>query len=132
MSEFWETVGAQLDRIEYERPDTFAAVAQILAPVMDRGAIYGTPPDSEPWLAENGNRYADKPATLIVPTTYAPRRAFFAGSGGDRSLWSALHAAGWRRSWALAPSYHWAAQHPNTGERITYVEGDVYPGDVRA
>jgi hypothetical protein len=55
--------------------------------------------------------------------------AFFAGGGGDRSLFSALSVAGWRRTWAEA-DYYYVATHPDTGETLTYVEGDVYPGDV--
>lgn len=55
--------------------------------------------------------------------------AFFAGSGGDRSLYSALSVAGWKVIWAEA-EYHYVARHPETGETLTYVEGDVYPGDT--
>lgn len=56
--------------------------------------------------------------------------AFFGGSGGDRSLFSALSVAGWRRTWAESDHYY-TAQHPKTGETITYIEGDIYPGDRR-
>lgn len=54
--------------------------------------------------------------------------AFFCGSGGDRSLFSALSVAGWRMTWAEA-NYYYVAKHPETGEVITYVEGDIYEGD---
>lgn len=101
MDDFWTAVNAQLDRIEAERPDTFAGVAAILDPIIDQGAIYGTPP--------------------------GPGRAFFAGSGGDRSLWSALYAAGWRRTWIDA-DYYYTAEHPVTGAVLTYCEGDVFEG----
>lgn len=57
--------------------------------------------------------------------------AFFAGSGGDRSLNSALTVAGWELYWAEA-NYYWVARHPVTGDLLTYVEGDVYAGDARA
>ena len=52
---------------------------------------------------------------------------FFAGSGGDRTLWDALVTAGWSITWMEA-SYHWGAEHPVTGAQLTYVEGDVYDG----
>lgn len=52
-------------------------------------------------------------------------RGFFAGSGGDRSLLSALIEAGWRV--AAAAYYHYLAQHPETGECLEYIEGDVIP-----
>jgi hypothetical protein len=52
---------------------------------------------------------------------------FFAGSGGDGSLSEALDAAGWSRAWSEA-SYHWKMTAPD-GSAITYVEGDLYPGD---
>lgn len=55
--------------------------------------------------------------------------AFFGGSGGDRSLYSALRVAGWRMIWSEA-SYYYVARHQDTGEILTYCEGDVYPGDV--
>ena len=54
--------------------------------------------------------------------------AFFAGSGGDRTLMSALITAGWKLTWAEA-SYYYVMRAPN-GDLITYVEGDVYLGDV--
>lgn len=55
--------------------------------------------------------------------------AFFAGSGGDRSLFSALSVAGWHLAWIEA-SYYYVVTHPETGETLTYCEGDVYPGDA--
>ena len=54
---------------------------------------------------------------------------FFAGSGGDGSVLAELENAGWRLTWFEA-EYHWAAAAPN-GDRITYIEGDIYRGDRR-
>jgi hypothetical protein len=56
--------------------------------------------------------------------------AFFGGSGGDRSLFSALYEAGWIRTWIEA-DYYYVAWHPTTGSVLTYIEGDIYPGDQR-
>src|SRR2546427_572624 len=53
---------------------------------------------------------------------------FFAGSGGDGSVEDALSEAGWRHTWRKA-HYYWVMQAPN-GDKITYVEGDIYRGDV--
>lgn len=55
--------------------------------------------------------------------------AFFAGSGGDDSLMEALEKAGWHVVWAEA-HYFYVMQAPN-GDKLTYVEGDVYRGDAR-
>jgi hypothetical protein len=52
---------------------------------------------------------------------------FFAGSGGDDSVWSALTDAGWTQVWAEA-AYYYVMKAPD-GSMITYVEGDVYRGD---
>lgn len=49
---------------------------------------------------------------------------FFAGSGGDESVYDALSTAGWNVTWYHA-TYHWSMQAPN-GSAITYVEGDIY------
>lgn len=57
-------------------------------------------------------------------------QAFFAGSGGDRSLSLALSRAGWLATWAEA-SYYWIITHRTTGEVLTYIEGDVLRGDAR-
>ena len=56
--------------------------------------------------------------------------AFFGGSGGDRTLFGALAVAGWTRTWAEA-GYFYAARHRETGELLTYIEGDVLRGDHR-
>lgn len=60
---------------------------------------------------------------------------FFAGSGGDGTVRESLLAAGWSGVWAgsshaAEASYFWVMQAPN-GDRITYVEGDIYRGDRR-
>lgn len=52
---------------------------------------------------------------------------FFAGSGGDGTVLGSLYEAGWRLRWYEA-DYHWSAEAPN-GDKITYVEGDIYRGD---
>ena len=54
---------------------------------------------------------------------------FFAGSGGDDSVFGALLTAGWRTAWCEA-SYHYAMTAPD-GSGITYVEGDIYRGTAR-
>lgn len=53
---------------------------------------------------------------------------FFAGSGGDGSVMHSLELAGWIVTWYDA-AYYYVMQAPN-GEKITYVEGDVYRGDT--
>jgi hypothetical protein len=52
--------------------------------------------------------------------------AFFAGSGGDKTLFGALTEAGWRVIMRKAP-YFWAMTSPD-GEKLTYIEGDIYRG----
>lgn len=56
--------------------------------------------------------------------------AWFGGSGGDDSVYGALRAAGWRTVWCEA-AYYYCVEAPN-GDRITYVEGDIYRGDSRS
>lgn len=55
--------------------------------------------------------------------------AFFAGSGGDEDLESALREAGWTHVWRRA-GYYWSMRAPD-GSAVTYVEGDVYRGVLR-
>lgn len=69
-------------------------------------------------LATKDNPYGD-PQISSAP-------AFFAGSGGDKSVLGALSAAGWSVVWAEA-SYYYAMEAPD-GSSITYIEGDIYPG----
>lgn len=54
--------------------------------------------------------------------------AFFAGSGGDNQLSSALREAGWQYVWRES-SFYYVVQAPD-GSMLTYIEGDVYKGDV--
>lgn len=55
-------------------------------------------------------------------------QAFFAGSGGDRTLLGSLSKAGWF-VYKIEAIYYWVAQHPDTKDLVTYIEGDVYIGD---
>lgn len=100
--EFWTRIDKALDAIgdEAAPADTFAKVKAALD-------ADGNPDNSE-----------------------AAAPAFFAGSGGDRTLREALRKAGWRCIWSEA-SYFYVMQHPGTGETLTYIEGDVYEGDAR-
>ena len=100
--EFWAHIDRALDRIESTKPQTFDAVKAI--------------------LDEDGN-----PEVSLKDTK---AKAFFGGSGGDRSLWAALTTAGWETSW-MEESFFYGMRHPVTGESLQYVEGDVYQGDER-
>jgi hypothetical protein len=71
-------------------------------------------------LAQERNPYG--PGVSSAP-------GFFAGSGGDDTVADALRAAGWRTVWSKA-SYFYCMRAPD-GSCITYVEGDIYPGDHR-
>lgn len=53
--------------------------------------------------------------------------AFFGGSGGDRTLQSALRRAGW--VFVKGDAIYYVMQHEESGELLTYVEGDVLRGD---
>lgn len=80
----------------------------------------------------------DKPSTVDGVLLVLGRRqdasgqvsGFFAGSGGDRSLFGALLAAGWELQWSQA-SYYYAVRHRASGEWLTYIEGDVLGGNHR-
>lgn len=54
-------------------------------------------------------------------------QGFYAGEAGE--MLEALEdgAGRWTLVW-LKASYHWCAEAPN-GDKITYVEGDIYRGD---
>ncbi|MFH8257897.1 hypothetical protein [Streptomyces roseolus] len=52
---------------------------------------------------------------------------FFKGSGGDGTVSEALHAAGWEQVWAES-SFYYTMRAPD-GSMITYIEGDIFPGD---
>lgn len=77
---------------------------------------------------------SEKPQTFkalneIIPgaPSLSAAPAFFAGSGGDRTVMSALGRAGWKLG-SMEASYYYTMVSP-TGEKITYIEGDIYPGD---
>lgn len=69
---------------------------------------------------------ADEVIAILDPPSSGD--AFFAGSGGDGSIAGVLYEAGWHTTWYEA-DYYWVMQAPN-GDKITYVEGDVYRGDT--
>lgn len=52
---------------------------------------------------------------------------FFAGSGGDDSVWDALDDAGWAEVWSESGIYY--TMRAPDGSMITYIEGDVYRGE---
>ncbi|OKH70836.1 hypothetical protein EB72_24900 [Mycobacterium sp. SWH-M1] len=54
--------------------------------------------------------------------------AFFP-DGADRTLLGSLDEAGWSGVWVRA-AYHWCMRSP-AGDELTFVEGDVYLGNVR-
>lgn len=55
--------------------------------------------------------------------------AFFAGSGGDRTVAAALRTAGWTTVWAESALYY--VKCAPDGSMITYIKGDIYRGDRR-
>ena len=57
-------------------------------------------------------------------------RAFFAGGGGDVLPDAPLREAGWEVIAWEAP-YYWCMRAPD-GDEVSYVEGDVYRGNVLA
>lgn len=81
-------------------------------------------------------RIADeKPDTadgvIAILNTFEPKSsgdAFIDGTGSDLTLEEVLMKAGWRTVWAEADYYY--VSRSKTGEMLTYVEGDVYRGDV--
>lgn len=106
---FWAQIAHQLERIRRTEASTFDEVRSILLdPIYDEIVAD---------VNKNWERRFDTDS------------AFFAGSGGEHSLYSALVAAGWSTIWARA-SYHYAMVHDRTGEKLTYIEGDVERGEV--
>lgn len=99
--DFWTVIGAQL--AELRTAGTAGDVLRILAPAND------------PYH------------TCLGDNPHAAAPAFFAGGGGDDSVMGALRAAGWRVTWAEA-SYYYSMRAPD-GSGITYIEGDIYPGE---
>lgn len=107
-SRFWPQVDHQLDRVVVERSTTFDEVRAILLdPAYDEIVAE---------VNRNFQRHFDD------------NSAFFAGSGGDATLRSALESAGW---WVVASQapYYYSMVHRSTGETLTYIEGDVVRGD---
>ncbi|MFD6470799.1 hypothetical protein [Streptomyces goshikiensis] len=101
MSErFWTAVAEQLAELESAR--SAEDVLRILSH------------DRNPYGPDRGGRAGD---------------AYFAGSGGDRTVNEALRTAGWTTVWAEAP-YYYVKRAPD-GSLITYIEGDIYRGDRR-
>lgn len=105
---FWGQIDHQLDRIIQEAPQRFADLRAILL-----DARY------EEVLAEVHRNFVRR---------FSPDEAFFAGSGGERSLPAALVKAGWKVQTYQA-HYYLSLRHPRSGETITYIEGDVVRGD---
>lgn len=55
--------------------------------------------------------------------------AFFAGSGGNTSLYEVLDEAGWHLVWQQSSIYY-TMKAPDDS-MITYIEGDIYRGGRR-
>src|SRR5699024_12811016 len=68
---------------------------------------------------------------LPIYRTFRENAAFFAGSGGNRSILGTLSLVGWVRTWSQA-SYYYDLVHPETQETIEYIEGDLYAIDADA
>lgn len=58
-------------------------------------------------------------------------QGFFAGSGGDDTVWEALDDAGWTQVWESdkpgESGIYYTMRAPD-GSEITYIEGDIYRG----
>src|SRR5699024_2769877 len=108
---FWAQIGHQLDRLIATKADTFAAVREIL---LDPAYT-----EIQTEIHHNGHR------------TFRENAAFFAGSGGNRSILGTLSLVGWVRTWSQA-SYYYDLVHPETQETIEYIEGDLYAIDADA
>lgn len=108
LATFWTQIDDQLDEIAATRADTFDAVRAILL-----GPDVDLVTDE---INRNGTR------------SFGPDAAFFAGSGGDRTLGQALRAAGWLTK-EVQESYYYVMFHPATGDELTYIEGDLLRGD---
>lgn len=107
---FWGQIGHQLDRITRERPADFAALrAVLLDPAYDEVLAY-----------VNGNG----------PVTFSQNQAFFAGTGGDRSVLNALIGAGWDvvhsdDQYSCTLSSPVGPDRSGAGELVEYCEGDL-------
>lgn len=69
-------------------------------------------------------------AILTTEPCVSAGDGFFAGGGGDYTPRDSLYQAGWTTIWTEAP-YYYALRAPD-GSAITYVEGDIYRGDIKA
>lgn len=107
-ADFWGQVEHQLARITAEKPDTFAALREVLL-----DSAYGA-------IVQENNRNGVR--------SFDTNSAFFAGSGGDATLAAALQSAGWELLRHEAP-YYYVRQNTRTGEVLTYTEGDVVAGN---
>lgn len=104
---FWPQIDDQLARISTAPVDTFDAVREIL---LD--------PRYDQIVTEN-----DRNAKRVFDAD----SAFFAGSGGDAQLKSALTRGQWRIV-RFSSSYYYVMRSI-LGETLTYCEGDVLRGD---
>lgn len=58
--------------------------------------------------------------------------AFYSGGNDGGSLAEDLAPAGWSLIWSEeGGDYFYVIEHEETGDRLTYIEGDVYAGDHR-
>jgi hypothetical protein len=72
---------------------------------------------------------ADEVLAILPHSPEASGQGFFAGGGGDYTPADSLYQAGWSTIWYEAP-YYYALQAPD-GSAITYVEGDIYRGNLK-
>lgn len=101
---FWGQIDHQLGRIRTEKPQTFSGLREILMdPAYDQ-------------ITQDVNRNGAR--------SFGPGQAFFAGSGGDDTVFDALLDAGWMVTKFIA-DYHYTAIHPTTRGALSYTEGDL-------
>jgi hypothetical protein len=103
---FWETIKEQI--AELRTAEGAADVVRILSP------------ERCPHMGRYGSRAGFMDARAS---------GFFAGSGGDSTVWDALDDAGWTTVWSESSMYY-ALRAPD-GSVITYCEGDIYDHDVK-
>lgn len=106
---FWQQIDHQLDRLGTQRPETFAALRDILLDPAYTAIVH------------DRNRYG------VV--TFDTNSAFFSGSGGDNGLADILINCDWRMTDYRA-EYYYVMTHKYTKESFTYIEGDVKRGDL--
>lgn len=106
-NEFWAQIDHQLLRIMTNRPTSFDQVRAVLLDECYDSVLAD--------VNLNGARSFDDDT------------AFFAGSGGEKTLNEALRYAGWYGIGWRAP-YFYAMSH-DSGDILTYIEGDVLRGD---